>query len=220
MIVAIEGIDAAGKSHMGGLLGARLAARGLRTALLDKHQLALDTSFADRRMAELRGIIWPQEAEPAEDALGTEFYLYLLASWFAGLKQVVPRHFGYCDVILTDGSFYRVIAKAHRRGGLALDWLERLFARALQPDMVVLLDIDPAQAWTRRTAFKATELGRWDGHSADARSAFCAYQDGVRETLLTLAERDRWMVVEQDAATTPEDAAERAEGAVVDGFRV
>ncbi len=52
-----------------------------------------------------------------------------------------------------DRSYFRVMAKAHLRIGLDLPWLHSLFAGALQPDLIILLDIDPALAWQRRSDF-------------------------------------------------------------------
>lgn len=141
-MVAVEGIDGAGKTLLCAALAERLRGHGLRVHLLDRRTLATEADFAGRRMAELRGVIWPAEAEPSDDALGTHVYLYLLAAWFVGLSRltrgIVARH----DIVLTDGSFYRVVAKAHARAGLDRDWLFGLFAHALRPDRVLLLDLD------------------------------------------------------------------------------
>lgn len=210
MIVAVEGIDGSGKSLLARLLAERLSARGHEVTLIEKHSLALPADFAGRRMAELRGILWPGEPEPSADALGTEFYLFLLAAWFAGLDRMIGAS-RERQILIADGSHYRVIAKAHLRGGLDIGWLEGLFARAPQPDVVLLLDIDPALAWRRRPAFKATEIGRWDGQASPPDVAFCSYQGRVRELLLTFARRHGWLVIGQDAATGPEATVADAE---------
>lgn len=210
MIVAIEGIDGSGKSLLARLLAERLGARGHEATLIEKHSLALPADFAGRRMAELRAILWPDEPEPSADALGTEFYLFLLAGWFAGLDRMIGAS-RERQVLIADGSHYRVIAKAHLRGGFDIGWLESLFARAPRPDLVLLLDIDPASAWRRRALFKATEIGRWDGQASAPEAAFRAYQGRVRELLLAFAGRHGWPVIAQDAATCPEAAADAAE---------
>ena len=215
MIVAVEGIDGAGKSHLCQLLLERLRGAGHRVAFLEKHSLDLGNDFAGRRMAELRSIIWPAEPEPPHDALGTDFYLFLLAAWFAGLPAMLTRPLADNEFLLSDGSFYRVMAKAHNRAGFDVEWLESLFERALRPDLVILLDIDPADAWRRRTEFKTTELGRWDGHATCAESAFRSYQGAIRKTLLTLAQRHGWHVIRQTAETAPEESAAAAEQAVI-----
>lgn len=213
-VVAVEGIDGAGKSHLCGLLADRLRRRGLHVRVFDKHAAALGADFAGRRMAELRAILWPSEAEPAQDPLGTHFYLHLLASWFHGLGRLTRDASQDCDVLLTDGSFHRVIAKAHARANLDLGWLSSLFEHALQPDRVLLLDIDPILAWGRRTAFKPTEIGRWDGEVDDARSSFCAYQAKIRAVLLDFAAQKGWTTLHQESETTPEQTAAAADDAL------
>lgn len=218
-MVAVEGIDGAGKTLLCAALAERLRGHGLRVHLLDRRTLATEADFAGRRMAELRGVIWPAEAEPSDDALGTHVYLYLLAAWFVGLSRltrgIIARH----DIVLTDGSFYRVVAKAHARAGLDRDWLFGLFAHALRPDRVLLLDLDPALAWQRRSDFKATEIGRWDGQDGDARSGFVTYQGVIRAALLDFAAGARWSVLAQDAATTPHALAGAAASALSDLIR-
>lgn len=201
---AIEGIDGSGKSHVCRLIGEQASCLGWRVRIVDKHLLAFADDFAGRRMAELRRIIWPADPEPEEDRLGTEFYLFLLAAWFAGLRRAVTALADEADIVLLDGSFYRVIAKAHVRAGLDLEWLASLFEQAARPDLVVLLDVDPGLAWHRRTRFKATELGRWDGHVEDARHAFIGYQGEVRAVLAGLARRHDWVRIAQ---APEEDAA-------------
>lgn len=215
IIAAVEGIDGAGKSHLCEVLAERLRRRGLRVCAIDKHQVPLGDDFGGRRMAELRSVIWPDEAEPMHDPLGTHFYLHLLVAWFSGLARLESEWRRNADMVLIDGSFYRVIAKAHARASLDVGWLTRLFEHALHPDKVLMLDIDPADAWRRRAAFKTTEIGRWDGHRDDARSAFCAYQARIRQTLLDFARQDRWTMLPQGAATTPGQTAECAERALL-----
>jgi thymidylate kinase len=215
MIVAVEGIDGSGKSLLARLLVERLRTDGLDADLFDKHEIDLGADFAGRRMAELRALLWPAESEPAEDRLGTHFYLFLLAAWFAGLRGFPAAGAGDPDrVTVADGSFHRVIAKAHLRAGLDFGWLDSLFDRAWRPDLVILLDVEPALAWHRRPAFKQTEIGRWDGAAGDPKAAFAAYQGRVRALLLDFAGRLGWPVIRQNEATRPEDSAGRAHAIV------
>jgi thymidylate kinase len=217
VIVALEGIDGAGKTVVGELLMRRLVAKGVRTEHFDKHRFEFGAGWVNDRMRQLRAIIWPAEREPDQDRLGTHFYLFLLAAWFCGLRQVItPDRSKTYDVVIMDGSYYRVIAKAHRRYDLPIPWLLSLFSNALEPDCIVLLDLDPTLAWTRRAAFKATELGRWDGVLAnDPRQAFCQYQSDIRQTLRQLAHDRGWLVVDQSTTTAPADVASIIEQAIV-----
>ncbi|NNC73014.1 MAG: hypothetical protein HKN78_09085 [Sphingomonadaceae bacterium] len=196
-----------------------LESSGHRAEALEKFSLDFGAGFAGRRMAELRATIWPDEPEPSGDQLGTEFYLFLLAAWHAGLARFADvRSNDARRIGISDGSFYRVMAKAHIRGGLDLDWLASLFRTALRPAMVILLDIDPAEAWKRRDSFKETELGRWDGIEGEPEAAFCRYQEAIRQALLGFALEYGWPVIRQTAETTPEEVMRRAHSLVTEGI--
>jgi thymidylate kinase len=215
MLIAIEGIDGAGKTSTARLLQQRLAARDLRVHVLDRDTIRTGDAFIDSRLDGLRALLWPAQPEPASDPLGTHFYLYLLAAWFSALGNIAPSLLSGHDVVVMDRSFFRVVAKAHVRGGLDVDWLLSLFAAALAPDLVVLLDVEPSIAWGRRAAFKATELGRWDGFSSDAENSFRAYQGAIRATLKRLAQGRNWLVVTPAATDTAEAVTERIEAALL-----
>jgi thymidylate kinase len=214
MLVAIEGIDGAGKTHTSKLLFERLGARGLPVHLLEKDSVKFGDPFSDNRLDSLRAVIWPNEPEPASDPFGTHFYLFLLAAWFSSLKPLASILSKQYDFLIMDRSYFRVIAKAHTRSGLDIPWLLSLFGEALTPDFVVLLDIDPALAWRRRTSFKATELGRWDGFLVEAEQAFCNYQNAIRQILLQIAEKRDWLVIRQTSSTTPLQVVDRIEQAL------
>ncbi|CAN7630117.1 hypothetical protein LJR235_004962 [Pararhizobium sp. LjRoot235] len=206
MLVAIEGIDGAGKTHIARKLAPYLNDRGYDARYLNKSDISLGDDFADSRLGLLREIIWPERGEPAQDLLGTHFYLFLLASWFSAVGQVLHREQSSGDrVTVMDGSHYRVVAKAHCRARIELTQLFRLFAQAAEPDLVVLLEIDPHVSWRRRTAFKETEIGRWDGYCGDPCEAYCAYQSTIQQLLLHMARERGWLVVPQDENTRDTD---------------
>ncbi len=77
--------------------------------------------------------------------------------------------------------------------------------------LIILLDIDPALAWQRRSDFRSTEIGRWDGFAADPAKAFCGYQGSVRSVLTTIAAQQRWPVVTQTTALSQAELGDAIE---------
>ncbi|WP_298966701.1 hypothetical protein [uncultured Roseibium sp.] len=199
MLIAIEGIDGAGKTTVSDRLVSTLKQLGTPARACRKNDISFNNTFADSRLGHLRETIWPSEGEPDEDLLGTHFYLYLLAAWFSATStRLAPFAGNDKEMVVIDGSHYRVMAKAHQRAGLPMEFLYRLFDHVVKPDLVILLDLDPAIAWRRRSVFRETEIGRWDGFDGPPETAFCRYQSRIRYLLCQFAEENDWFVIRQD----------------------
>lgn len=208
MLIAIEGIDGAGKTHIAHELAYELSEQGYLARYLNKSDISFGDSFTDSRLRLLREILWPQHGEPKIDLLGTHFYLFLLASWFSALGKLLRREGGN-QITILDGSHFRVIAKAYCRARLDPVQLLRYFNQAAEPDLVVLLEIDPRISWKRRSEFKETEIGRWDGYRGDPREAYCAYQAKIQEFLAEMARKRGWLVIRQNETTRDSEIVER-----------
>jgi dTMP kinase len=207
MIVALEGIDGAGKTAVAAELARVLAGAAGHVEHWAKSDLDLfeDARLRDR-MAGLRELIWDPD-EPEDALLETRHYLFLLAAWFQALERSRLGHQRNGDgIAIVDGWYHRVVAKAVIRGGLAEEWVSSLFTSAPRPDAVVLLDVDPQTAWERKQAFKPSELGLWDGFDGERRQAFTDYQGVVRAHLLEQARRHGWTVVPATSSSVSEVA--------------
>lgn len=197
MLVVLEGIDGAGKTSLAKGLVTRLEQRGRSCRLQEKKAIPALPPATTRRLALLQRAIWTDEEE--SDLLGTHFSLYLLAAWYSAFA---PRIDARDSLTVVDGWFYRVIVKAHLRARLDLEWLHSLFAHLPQPDRTVLVDIEPRLAFSRRSGFKASELGHWDSRSSGTIAEdFVSYQSQVRSALLDMASEKQWCTVVQDGRT-------------------
>jgi dTMP kinase len=80
-------------------------------------------------------------------------WILLIASWYSALDRIQPLFSAHADrIVVVDGWYYRNIAKTVVRAGGDERWLDSLFASAVNPNVVVVLDVDPEVAWTRRLA--------------------------------------------------------------------
>jgi thymidylate kinase len=209
LLIALEGIDGAGKTAVARALARRLCADGVPAEYRTRSQATIDDPRAQSEIDRLRGLIWQSKAEePQTDLLGTHYYLFLIAAWFSALeRRVLPELRARGVVAVFDGWYYRTLAKAAVRGQLDSTWLSSLFNHVAVPDQVVILDTAPELAWRRRRDFKASELGRWDGFSGSEFDAYCAYQGRIRAHLLEFASSFGWLVVEPDPAMTVDEVA-------------
>jgi thymidylate kinase len=210
VFIVLEGIDGAGKSTLAPLVAAAL--RHDLGAAVDpvpggKHDIGSTEPPIVARAERLRELIW-RSPEDSTDTFGAAHWILLIASWYAALQRLRPDLADdYPGVTVMDGWYYRNIAKTMLRGPFDPDWLESLFGPVREPDLVVLVDTDPADAWARGDGFKATELGRWDGFTGTPEESFRAYQALVRDQLRRMAERRRWVTVPSRAGESPEQVA-------------
>ncbi|MEU2209882.1 hypothetical protein AB0B95_28965 [Streptomyces hygroscopicus] len=217
MLIVIEGIDGSGKSTTAALVAERLNDPHGSPVHGGKTDIGPAGEETVARATRLRDLIW-STTESGTDTFGAAHWILLIASWYAGLARLrpdlAPDHPGVC---VMDGWYYRNIAKTVVREPLDPQWVESLFAPVREPDLVVLLDVAPEVAWSRRAGaadtdtaggFKDTEIGRWDGFTGPPRASFCAYQGVIRGQLLRMAGERGWLVLTPDADATPEAIAD------------
>jgi len=188
LLVALEGIDGAGKSTIARRLVRRWRARGLRVATVrEPTDRALGARAASRSASD------PWEA----------------AIWFTidralGLGRVESA-IASSDVVLADRSFYSTLA--YQGSALAPRQRARLArlqsAVARTPDLVVLLDLDPADALER--------LGRRGRGPAPLEKR--EVLERVAVAYRRLARSGRWLVVRADS--DPAGVADQVDRRVV-----
>lgn len=191
-LVVLEGGEACGKSTQAALLAPRLGAVltrepggtvvGERIRAMVLHA-GLDTGLDARAEALLMA------------AARAQHVAEVLAPALAGGRHVV------CDRFIGSSLAYQGFGR-----GLSLEDLVALSAFAtagLDADLVVLLDLPPAEAWTRRGAVPDR-----------LEAAGATFHQRVQEGFAALAARDpeRWVVV--DATGSVEEVAERVWSAV------
>lgn len=207
MLIVIEGIDGSGKSTVAPLVSRALNGGSDTPPPAGKHVIGTTDHDTAERASRLRDLIW-SSPESAGDTFGAAHWILLIASWYAGLAKLRPGlAAGHSEVCVMDGWYYRNIAKTLVREPLDAEWVESLFTPVPEPDLVVLLDVSPESVWTRRSDFKETELGRWDGFTGSPFESFCGYQGLIQGQLRRMARERDWLVLTPGDDATPERTA-------------
>jgi dTMP kinase len=211
VLIAVEGIDGAGKSTVAREVCDQLRAASIEACCADKKATGEVLPEVASRAEALRELIWNSEAPM--DPFGSSHWILLIASWYSALDRIQPLFSPQTDhLVIADGWYHRNVAKTIVRSGTDGRWLDSLFASSVTPDVVVLLDVDPGVAWTRCSEFTDTELGRWDGFDGEPVDAFCGYQERIRQELVRMSDERGWVRLTPHPALTPSVVA----GEIVD----
>ena len=181
-LIALEGIDRSGRSTHAALLEAHLRHRGHGVA-----RTSLGSSVLSA--AALRRAKRHRRPDPVEIALLSA------ADLAERLDRVVEPALRAGLVVVADRWVHTPIARAEVRG-LDRAWLDALFSFAPGPDLLVVLDVDPAESLARRDEPDAYEAGLDLRLSADLRESYRIFQGRLadwfdREARATAAHRLR-----------------------------
>ncbi len=170
-LIALEGIDGAGKSTLARSLAAALRRRGF--------SVRLRREPTDRRLGALA------QSASVHDAWSGAIY-FTIDRYLArpSLEKDLARH----DLVIADRSYFSTLAYQ----GSALPARDRARLEAIQiattrlPDRVILLDLPPARAIAR--------LGRRASTRGPLERARTLHR--VARAYRALARRDRWIVLD------------------------
>ena len=190
-LIAVEGVDASGKSTQARLLADSLGA-------------VVTFQFGATNVgAVIRRVL----LDPANDSLDDRAEaLLIIADKAQHVAEVVGPALRSGRDVVTDRFTASTLAYQGYGRGLDLDELQAMMRFAtggLEPDLNVLLDLPPEQAWQRL----GSSVDRFEGEGRE-------FLDRVRAGYLAMAEADpaRWAGV--DAASTTDEVAARVLAAV------
>lgn len=198
IFITFEGVEGCGKSTQAGLLAHRLESAGVSVRLLREPGGTLIGEA-------IREIL----LDPANSGLDARAELLLYEASRAQLvAEVIEPALAAGEVVVCDRFFDSTTAYQGYARGLSLAEIETLNRAAtggLDPDLTVLVDVDPELG---------LERARSESRGADRlESEALSFHVRVREGFLAIAaEQDRVVVV--DGGGSVDEAAERVERAV------
>lgn len=210
MIIALEGIDGAGKSTAALDLSAQLHKRAIDNVLISSASLATDEVDRDNRDDKdpeddtLRDL-WELRDELAE-GFGPRS-LCLSNAWEFAYRWeglAIPS-LGARKVVIADRYIDTALVRDVLRG-IDETYVRSVYSFAPAPDLVLYIDIDPELAYRRKTSARLPigffESGRDVIRGARSiRMSFVAFQTKCRERYREILARDN--VVEIDGSRKP-----------------
>jgi dTMP kinase len=193
MFVVFEGIDGSGKTTVSNLVAERLRQTGLEV-----RHLRAEGKFVSAVSEAIREL--GRDARNLELVPEAEFLLYV-ARDVQLIEEALRPALRTSDVVLADRFLYtaEVLGKIGRQ--LPATFVAPILAAAaggLEPDLVVLVDVDPALARARRKSFKLAAADRRP--PARKGLAGVGLQHRLRRGYLELARAapERWVVVKNE----------------------
>ena len=192
----LAGTDGSGKTTTLKLLRDSSDSLGRPVVFLDKKDSVGTECYADSHLASLRDLIWGHPKDAPVHLLGEMHWMHLQAAWFHALGhyRIRPTLKSGKSVFM-DGWHHKFLARVDLAPSLDYRQVSGFFEGVVEPDCVVLLDVEPEVALARKRSFTEVEGGNFRGESRATWESFVDHQGALREKLRQMASLRNWPVV-------------------------
>jgi dTMP kinase len=175
-LIALTGIDGAGKSTLAAALHTALNRAGHDAILVGKHTTDVASSpELSRYLDAVNTVVYRRDAR-AGRACGDHYWLLALASWYTLQDQFVVRPALQAGThVILDSAHHKILARYLAASTVPASLARDAFAHITAPDVILFLQVTAEEALRRKGEFTALEAG---GASA-SRSGFITYQNQV-----------------------------------------
>lgn len=194
--VVLEGIDGSGKTTIcQNMIG---SLHNLRVTYCSKKEIAKEPPFVENRMRNIAATVWPPKADVVySHLLPPHYWIFTQAAWYSLVsKFVIASRLEQEQILMVDGWYYKFLVKLLAEGH-ELKYLETIFSHVLQPDLVILLDIDVSSVWERKNDFYTYEMGSHSGNNYPTlgKESFIDHQEHLSTLFKKLAQLYNWTIV-------------------------
>lgn len=213
-LIAVTGIDGAGKSTLAASLHEAYQDAGHDTILIGKRTVDVPSNAKlSQYLDAVNAVVYRRDPRVGQ-ASGDRYWLFALAAWYTLQDQLVIRPALRSGVhVILDNTYHKILARYFVNPDVPTDLARQVFADLTEPDVVVFLHLPAGDALRRKQQFTPLEAGRTGAQEEH----FIAYQDQVTQALLALADK-AWALI--DVATKKPDVVLDEVLAVIDERRV
>lgn len=191
-LIAVAGIDGAGKSTLAASLHAALNTSGQDAILVGKHTTKVPMSadlseYVDR----VNAVVYRRKTSVCA-ASGDHYWLFALAAWYTLQdRHIIQPALRAGTHVILDNAHHKILARYAVNPEVPTDLARQVFAHLTAPQIVLFLNVTPGQALAHKQDFSSLEAG-YTGSTSDA---FISYQDSVTEQLRQQADQ-AWVTID------------------------
>jgi dTMP kinase len=163
---------------------------------LDKQSVAEDDGYVSSHLTALCDLVWGHPSDSPVHLLGEMHWMHLQAAWFHTVSHSRVRPaMSAGKSVFVDGWYHKLLARVAMAPTLDRDRVAGFLDGVMEPDFVILLDVDTQLTMERKETFSQIEGGNLQGTLRASRQSFQHHQRALREELLSMADQRGWHVL-------------------------
>lgn len=196
--IALEGVDGCGKTTLSKKIVEIVNSPDVIHC--SRKTIMSNDPFIEEQMKKVASLMWTHNSGVLDHFLPKHYYIHLHAAWYSLLTNfVIKPLLEENKTIVVDGWIYKFIARLLEQDA-SNDYLKTIFSHIMQPDLVLLLDVDIEAIWKRKQDFKLYELGSHLGHENPNKATFLDFQSRTWINLRDFSKNEGWKIVRLPAS--------------------
>jgi dTMP kinase len=175
-LIAVVGIDGAGKSTLAAALCKTLMRMGHETILAGKQTVDVPSDEdLSQYLDAVNAVVYRRKASVGQ-ACGDHYWLFALAAWHSLQDRHVVRPALQAGVhVILDNSHHKTVARYSLSPEVTDGLAGQAFAHLSAPDVILFLRVSAEEALRRKRTFTSLEAG----HAGPSPEHFISYQNKV-----------------------------------------